>query len=147
MNTADHIILYAEDDDNDALLLQIAFVQAGIARRLVIVEDGNSAIEYIAGTGAYADRVKHPPPCLVLLDLNMPGLSSGIEVLKWIRKTPSACALPVIVLSSSNQEGDFHRAYIQGANGYLVKPSRIEDMVTMAKSLNDYWLVQNRGIL
>ncbi len=84
---------------------------------------------------------------LLLLDLNMPGLSSGIEVLKWIRKTPSACALPVIVLSSSNQEGDFHRAYIQGANGYLVKPSRIEDMVTMAKSLNDYWLVQNRGIL
>jgi CheY-like chemotaxis protein len=143
VNALNHIILYVDDDDNDAFFLQRAFEQAGINHRLVVVEDGKAAIEYLAGNGAYTDRAKHPLPCLVLLDLNMPGVS-GIEVLKWIRTTPSTCALPVIVLTSSNQDSDVHRAYVQGANGYLVKPSKIEEMIPMARALKDYWLLQNR---
>jgi CheY-like chemotaxis protein len=144
LSTTSDIILYAEDDDNDAFLFQRAFGQAGVSHRLVIVEDGKTAIEYIAGNGAYTDRAKHPLPCLALLDLNMPGIS-GIEVLKWIRANPDSSDLPVIVLSSSNQDGDVHRAYLQGANSYLVKPSKLEDMVIMARAIKDYWLIHNRG--
>jgi len=139
-----NIILYAEDDDNDAFLVQRAFQQAGVGNRLVVVEDGKAAIEYMAGNGAYTDRAKHPLPCLVLLDLNMPG-TSGIEVLKWIRRKPDTSSLPVIVLTSSNQDADVHGAYVQGANGYVVKPSKIEDMVIMARAIKDYWLLHNRG--
>jgi CheY-like chemotaxis protein len=138
------VILYVEDDDNDAFFVKRAFEQAGISQRLVIVEDGKAAIAYIGGTGAYTDRKQHPPPCLVLLDLKMSGIS-GIEVLKWIRTTPSFCALPVVVLTSSNHEGDVHRAYMQGANGYLVKPRKLEEFVTMARAIKDYWLTQNRA--
>jgi CheY-like chemotaxis protein len=139
-----NVILFAEDDENDAFLIQRAWAQAGIPHRLIIVEDGKAAIDYFAGNGAYADRAKYPLPCLVLLDLNMPG-TSGIEVLKWIRTKPTTVALPVVMLTSSNHEADVHRSYVQGANGYLVKPSRLEDMVTMAKGIRDYWLVLNRG--
>jgi len=138
------IVLYAEDDDNDAFLVRRAFEQAGITHRLVVVEDGKSAIEYLSGTGTYADRAQHPLPGFVLLDLNMPGLS-GIEVLKWIRTTPNVCTLPVVVLTSSNQDRDVHRAYVQGANGYLVKPGTLEEFATLARAIKDYWLTQNRA--
>ncbi len=138
------IILYAEDDENDAFFLQRAFQQAEIQQRLVIVEDGKAVLEYLEGKGRYQDRTEYPLPGLVFLDLNMPGLS-GIEVLKWIRSTPSVCTVPVVVLSSSNQDRDIHRAYAQGANGYLVKPGKLEEFAVMAKSIKDYWLTQNRA--
>ena len=138
------VILYAEDDDSDAFLFQRAFKQAGISHRLVVVSSGKAAIEYLSGQGQYVDREQHPLPSLVLLDLKMPGVS-GLEVLKWIRATPSVCTLVVIMLTSSNQDADIHRAYLQGVNSYLVKPSSMEGIVTMAKAVKEYWLVQNRG--
>jgi CheY-like chemotaxis protein len=144
VNAPDDVILQIEDDENDALLLAKAFTQAGVAQPLVAVRDSQAAMDYLTGEGAYADRAQHPLPCLVLLDLNMPG-SSGIDVLKWIRRTPSVSTLPVVVLTSSNQDGDIHRAYLQGANGYLVKPDRLEEIIAMARAIKDYWLVQNRG--
>jgi DNA-binding response OmpR family regulator len=101
------------------------------------------AVQYLAGEGKYAARDECPLPGLVLLDLNMPG-KSGLEVLKWIRVHPSVCMLPVVVLTSSNQESDIHRAYINGANGYLVKPSKPDEMLVMARAIKDYWLGQNR---
>ena len=109
-------ILYAEDDENDAFLANHAFEKAGILNPLVVVSDGKAAIEYLAGTAQYANRTEYPLPCLVLLDLKMPGVS-GLEVLKWIRSQRSVCTLPVLMLTSSNQDGDVHRAYILGANG------------------------------
>lgn len=138
-----NVILYAEDDENDAFLITRAWAEADIPDRLVIVEDGAAAIDYLAASGAYTDRTEHPFPCLVLLDLNMPG-TSGIDVLKWIRTKPTTVALPVVMLTSSNQDADVYRAYLQGANGYLVKPSKLVEMVTMAKGIRDYWLLLNR---
>src|SRR3954468_6669765 len=114
MNT-DQIILYAEDDESDAFLFKHAFKQAGIEPDLFIVPSGKAAIAYLSSAAPYNDRAKHPTPVLVLLDLNMPGIS-GLEVLKWIRTTPSVCRLITIVLTSSNQDRDIHRAYTQGAN-------------------------------
>jgi CheY-like chemotaxis protein len=136
-------ILYAEDEETDAFFLQRAFKQAGISQRLVIVRSGREAIDYLEGKGDFADRTQHPFPSLVLLDLNMPGIS-GLEVLKWIRATPSLCALVTLVLTSSNQDTDVHRAYQQGANGYLVKPGNIDAILTMARAIKEYWLMQNR---
>lgn len=77
-------ILYAEDDENDALLANYAFEKAEIVNSLVVVPDGKAAIEYLAGTGKYANRTEYPLPCMVLLDIKMPHIS-GLEVLKWIR--------------------------------------------------------------
>ena len=65
-------------------------------------------------------------------------------MLEWIRSQPSTCTLPVIVLTSSNQETDVHRAYLLGANGYLIKPGKHDELVTMVKGIRDFWLTQNR---
>jgi CheY-like chemotaxis protein len=138
------VILYAEDEEDDAYLLERAFSRAEISNQLVVVPGGKDIINYLSGLGEYANRARYPLPCLVLLDLNMPG-TSGVEVLKWIRSTPSTTTLPVIMLTSSSQDSDVHRSYILGANGYLVKPSNLEGLVVMAKSIKDFWLAQNRG--
>jgi CheY-like chemotaxis protein len=137
------VILYAEDDDNDAFLIQLGFQRAAVPNPIVVVQNGREAIDYLSGTGQYSGRAGEALPCLLLLDLKMPGVS-GLEVLKWIRTTPSVSTLLVLMLTSSNQDADIHRAYLLGANGYLVKPSKIEDIITMAKAVKDYWLVQNQ---
>lgn len=137
-------ILYAEDDENDAVLTNYAFEKAEILNPLVVVADGKTAIEYLAGTGQYSNRTKYPLPCLVLLDLKLPR-ASGMEVLEWIRSQPTVCTLPVLMLTSSNQDSDIHRAYILGANGYLIKPSKTDEMLMMAKGIRDFWLILNRN--
>jgi CheY-like chemotaxis protein len=136
-------VLYAEDDEDDVFLMQRAFSKAGIPNPLRTVQDGNEAVDYLAGNGSFGDREQHPMPCLMLLDINLPG-KSGLEVLKWLRAKPATGIIPVVVLSSSNQESDIHRAYILGANGYLVKPGQPDKLLAMVRGINDYWLAQNR---
>jgi CheY-like chemotaxis protein len=135
-------ILYAEDDENDAFLVQLAFKNAAVDWPMKIVHDGKTALEYLSGLSKYADRRKHPMPGLVLLDVKMPGIS-GLEVLRWVRQQPEFSSLPVLMLTSSAHNADVHQAYLIGANGYLVKPSKVDDMVKMAKAIGDFWLVVN----
>ncbi len=137
------LILYAEDEEDDVFLMRRAFKDAAIVHRFETVSDGNQAIEYLSATGAFSDRIKWPLPTLILLDLKMPGLS-GHEVLKWIRTHTATCTIPVIVLTSSHQESDIHRAYLLGANGYLVKPGTPDELLTMVQGIKNYWLTQNR---
>jgi len=137
-------ILYAEDDENDVFLMKRAFRQAGIENPPEIVTDGQAVIDYLSGTNGYADREKFPLPTLLLLDLKLP-IKSGLEVLKWIRSTPSCCTLPVIMLTSSNQNSDIHRAYILGANSYLVKPGKPDQLLTMVNTIKDFWLTLNQS--
>jgi CheY-like chemotaxis protein len=137
-------VLYVEDDENDAFLLRRAFKQADIPHNLVVVEDGNAAVDYLAGAGPYQDREQHPLPCLVLLDLNMPG-RSGFEVLEWLRARPDLSALPTVILTSSPQELDVHSAYTKWANGFLVKPNTPDELLTVAKAIRDFWLRLNRA--
>ena len=141
MRTCDPVI-YAEDEETDAYFVRRAWHESEIENSLIIVPDGMVAIDYLRGEGIYADRGQHPLPCLALLDLNMHG-RSGLEVLKWIRAQPSVCTLPVIMLTSSSAAADVHRAYIQGANGFLVKPGRPAEMLTMIHSIKAFWLSQN----
>jgi CheY-like chemotaxis protein len=138
-------ILYAEDEDNDAFFLKRAFQQAGIPHPLVVVPNGQEAIDYCGGNGRYQSRTEHPLPCLVLLDLNMPK-KSGLEVLQWIREELLVRTLPVIILTSSLQDADIHRAYNAGANAYLGKPSRPDDLVHLAMAIKDFWINHNRTI-
>jgi CheY-like chemotaxis protein len=138
-------ILYVEDEEDDHFFLQRAFKNAEILNPLVMVRDGQSAVDYFAGSGCYSNRAEHPLPCLALLDLNLPE-KSGLEILKWIRSQPATCALPVIMLTSSTQEADIHRAYQQGANGFLIKPGKPGELLDMVKAIKDFWLVQNRSV-
>ena len=114
-------ILLVEDERNDVFLLQYAFETAGIANPLQVVEDGQEAVEYLAGNGKYGDREQYPLPCLVLLDLKLP-VKSGHDVLRWIQHQRALQPLIVIVLSSSREDDDVNAAYTLGARSYLVKP-------------------------
>ena len=135
-------ILYAEDEQDDVFFMRRAFQAAGVANELVTVPDGQLAIEYLSVLGT-ADPLLMP--CLVLLDLNLPS-KSGLEVLKWIRSRLMFCTLPVLVMSSSDQDSDIQRAYAAGVNGYLVKPGNPQKLQSMVKALKDYWLTYNWGM-
>jgi CheY-like chemotaxis protein len=138
-------IFYAEDEEDDVFFLRKAFEKAGVPNPLAVVPDGLAAIEYLSGNGEYSDRAGHPLPCLALLDLNLPN-KSGLEILEWIRAQPSFSPLPVLILTSSTQEADVHRAYRLGANGFLVKPGKPDELLAMVKAIRDFWLIHNRAV-
>lgn len=137
------LILLVEDDPNDALLLKRAFAKAHVANTIVHLADGDAAVLYLDGCGAYADRERHPLPCLVLLDLKLPR-RSGLEVLGWMRAQAGLKRIPVVVLTSSQQATDINRAYDLGANSYLVKPVGFDTLLDMVHALNLYWLRFNQ---
>lgn len=137
-------MLLVEDDPNDVLLLQRAFRKAKANTPLYVVSDGQAAVDYLAGRGAYADRATHPLPSLVLLDLKLPR-KSGHEVLEWLRAQPMLKRLPVVLLTSSKEPMDINRAYELGANSYLVKPVAFAELLHMARALELYWLQINES--
>ena len=135
-------ILTADDDENDVLLLKMAFTKAGLADQLQRVKDGAEAIHYLQGDGIYADRESFPFPSLLLLDLKMP-YKNGFDVLTWIRAHPVVKHLIVAVLTASKDEADIRRAYDLFTNSYLVKPTTIEGLEELAKKVKGYWLELN----
>jgi CheY-like chemotaxis protein len=136
-----HCILQVEDSEEDVFFLQFAFKEAGVDALIQVARDGQEAIEYLSGNGPFADRTKFVLPSLVLLDLKLPR-KSGWEVLEWMRRQPVLKKMPVIVLSGSAQPVDIDRAYLLGANSYLVKSS-MDELTEMAKALKHYWLQHN----
>jgi CheY-like chemotaxis protein len=144
MKVTDFTMLLVEDDPNDILLIQRAFGKASLVNPLKIVRDGQEALNYLAGTGEFADRGKHPIPSLILLDLKLPR-KSGLEVLQWLREQPGLSHIPVIVLTSSKESSDINRAYELGANSYLVKPVGFEGLLEMVRSIGVYWMIMNKG--
>jgi CheY-like chemotaxis protein len=132
-------ILLAEDNSDDAELTRLAFEQAGFTNPIAVVRDGKQAVEYLQGQGPYADRIRFPAPILLLLDLKMPRLT-GFEVLTWIRQLPEWMSLPIIILSASLDTSDIKEAYELGANFFLTKPGKFDDLVHSLKQLGDFWL-------
>ena len=130
-------ILVADDSPDDIFLLQQAFKKAGVTSRLCEVCDGQEAIDYLHGEGRWADRTEHPIPDVLLLDLNMPH-KSGFEVLEWIRQDEKNGLLIVYVLSASFRDSDIHRAYRLSANGYVLKPNQMRDLVEFIQTLH-HW--------
>ena len=115
-----------------------AFRKAGVAIGLTAVHDGEDALAYLRGEGAYADRTLHPLPHALLLDLNMPRMN-GFEVLSALRADPLWDGLAIYVLSASNLPADIRLAHRLRANGYLVKPNRVDELVSIAGALQA-WL-------
>ena len=137
-------ILIIEDNPDDAELITYAFRKGGIANPLIVVDDGDEAIDYVCGRSVYVDRATFPLPGLFLLDLKLPR-RSGFEVLEVIRANHSTRNIPVVVLTSSNQEHDIERAYNLGANSYLVKPIGRDSLLTMVRSLDAFWIKLNQA--
>jgi CheY-like chemotaxis protein len=131
----DFNILVVEDNADDVFLLRQAFKKAGVSSRLNVAGDGVEAQAYLRGDGAYADRVAHPVPDFLLLDLNMPRLN-GFELLEWIRRYPPCSQLVVHVLTASARQADVQRAYGLHANSYLTKPTRVDQLVALVAALH-----------
>ena len=135
-------ILLVEDEENDVFFFKRAAKLVGMTELVHVAEDGQQAIDYLKGTGAYANRAQFPLPRLVLLDLKLPYVM-GLDVLKWIRAQPEFKTVIVIVFTSSKLAPDIDTAYRLGANSYLVKPStpgRLQEMLVVIKQ---YWLDLN----
>ena len=137
-------VLYVEDDPNDVLLMRHAWTKVSTPNPLQVVSDGEEALRYLSGEGRYANRIEHPIPVLVLLDLKMPKVS-GLDVLRWIRSQPRLRVLPVIVFSSSNSPLDINAAHALRIQAYLVKPGRLDEWVGLVNSLVEDWLPDDQG--
>ena len=142
MNDHDKTILLVEDDRNDVFFLRYAFEVAGIHNPIQVVEDGQQAIDYLAGAGKFADRARYPFPRLVLLDLKLP-VKMGLEVLRWLQTNPDLRTLLVLVLTSSSDIKDVDEAYRLGARAYLLKPLSVDRRLELARILKEYWLELN----
>jgi two-component system response regulator len=127
------LAVLADDSEDDALLLELAFQRLQHLRLVRRAMDGRQTIAYLRGEGEFSDRTKHPLPHLLFLDLRMPR-GDGFDVLRWMRGQ-SFSKLLVVVLSGSAYEGDRRKALRMGADYYLTKPLRFEDQVAMLKQL------------
>lgn len=134
-------ILVAEDNPNDIELTIAAFEECGLFDQLDIVHNGIEALDYLLCRGTYSHR-ESISPAFVLLDIQMPGLD-GIEVLKNIRRSADLKNLPVVMLTSSNMESDVLTCYLEGANGYVVKPINFDEFVNKIKGIGVYWATIN----
>ena len=134
------IILIAEDNENDILMLRRAFTQLGINAPIHVVSDGEQAIAYLQGADTYSNRAEYPLPDLLLLDLKMPR-RNGFEVLQWVRANSSLAPLRIVVLTTSAHTADINRAYQLGANSFLVKPLQLEDFGHTLRAIYDYWIL------
>jgi len=135
---ANDLVLVAEDNPDDALLLRRALEKAGIRSRIKIVNDGEELLLYLQGQGVYANRESSPMPSLVILDLKMPR-KGGLEVLEWMNENRDLAIVPTIVLSASNLETDVRSAYHLGANTFFLKPSTFDELVETMKMVETYW--------
>ena len=138
------VILLVEDREDDVLIIAKAFAEARLDNEVRVVSDGEDAIRYLKGEGAYADRKKYPMPNLILLDLKMPRID-GFEVLRWLRQQPDFGNIIVVVLTVSNAIRDVNLAYQLGANSFMVKPDDFQNVTSMARLLKDYWLYGNKA--
>jgi CheY-like chemotaxis protein len=143
MKTETADILIAEDNPNDAMLTIRSLKQHNLANRLVHVSDGQAAIDYLLANGAYSERDPLDLPKVVLLDLKLPKLN-GLEVLSLIRGDPRTKFLPVVILTSSQEESDLIESYKLGANSYIVKPVDFENFSKAIYEVGLYWLLLNK---
>jgi len=143
MNNESADILIVEDNQNDALLTIRSLKQHNLASSLVHVTDGQAAVDYLFAKGAYSERNPLNLPKVVLLDLKLPKLN-GLEVLSLIRGDPRTQILPVVILTSSQEESDLIESYKLGANSYIVKPVEFENFSKAIHEVGLYWLLLNK---
>jgi two-component system, response regulator len=140
---AGQTILLVEDNPRDEKLALRAFAQNNIINQVIVAHDGVEALDYLLGTGAYAGRDVHDMPQVMLLDLKLPKLD-GLEVLRRVRADERLRYLPVVVLTSSDEQRDLVETYKLGVNSYVQKPVDFKQFADAVKQLGLYWLVLNK---
>ncbi len=135
-------ILLVEDNPDDVELTLRALKQYNIGNEIAVVRDGAEALDYLFATGTYSDRDATAMPAVVILDLKLPKVD-GLEVLRRIRADERTRLVPVVILTSSKEEGDMVNGYALGANSYVQKPVDFTEFVEAARQLGLYWLVIN----
>ncbi len=132
-------ILAAEDETSDAMILKLAFQRANLPHPLVVVGNGQEAVDYLRGSGRHGDRSLYPLPGLIVLDLKMPRMN-GFDVLEWLARQPECKEIPAVILSSSSDESDMRKARELGAREYFVKPHAFSDLIAIVQQLHTRWL-------
>ncbi|HEX3953040.1 MAG TPA: response regulator [Stellaceae bacterium] len=135
-------IMLVEDNPDDAELARRAFVRSDVVDQVIVLPDGEEALDYLFATGAHAGRDPSVLPHAVLLDLKLPKIS-GHDVLRRIRASAATKYLPVIILTTSREERDITTSYDLGANSYVRKPVDFAEFVEAARQLGSYWLRLN----
>ena len=143
MNLEELEILLVEDNPTDAELTMRALKRKNLANRLVWVKDGEEAIDFIYARGQFADRNPEDLPRLILLDLRMPKVD-GLEVLKEIKAHEKTRKIPVVVLTSSQEDQDVVESYKLGVNSYVSKPVEFDDFLEAVSTLGLYWMLINK---
>lgn len=132
-------ILFAEDSEDDAMLTMRALKKSGLDNKLHHVKDGAEALDFMYCRGVYASRNIQEYPKLILLDLKMPKVS-GMEVLEKIKSDPNIKSIPVVILTSSQEDPDIKKCYDLGANSYIVKPVDSDKFFQSIKEVGLYWM-------
>jgi CheY-like chemotaxis protein len=136
-------ILLVEDSPDDVAFFVRTLEKAGLGTRLHAIPDGAEALDFIFGTGRYANRTTSPRPKVIILDLKLPKVS-GLEILRRLKTDAKTRTIPVVVLSSSQEERDLVESYALGANSYIVKPMDFDAFGASVRTLGQYWLQFNQ---
>ena len=139
-------ILIVEDREEDIELALRAFKKHNIANNIQVVKDGDKALEFIFARGEFSDRKENQQPKLILLDLKLPKVD-GLKVLREIKTNERSKIIPVVVLTSSDEDTDINEAYRLGVNSYIVKPVNFGNFVDAVTTMGLYWLLLNRSPL
>ena len=137
-------ILLVEDNPNDAELALRALKKNNLANNILVVTDGEEALDFIFARGAFSERKIENGPKVILLDLKLPKVD-GLEVLRAIKSDPHTKIIPVVVLTSSKEESDIVASYRLGVNSYIVKPVDFAKFVAAVRDLGLYWLLLNQS--
>jgi len=136
-------VLIVEDNDEDAELAIRALRKHRLANNIVHLSDGEQALDFIFGRGKYSDRIISQMPKVILLDIKMPKVS-GLQVLQAVKADPQMKVIPVVILTSSEEDPDIKKSYELGANSYIVKPVEFDNFSKTVADLGLYWMVVNR---
>ncbi|MBK5276200.1 MAG: response regulator [Desulfuromonadales bacterium] len=143
MNGHPLTILLVEDNPDHAVLVMRNLEDFKVANKIIHVDDGQAALDYLYGQGEYADRLRFPIPNLILLDLRLPKVD-GLEVLREVKENAELKSIPVVILTTSDAERDLVRAYEFGANSFLTKPVDFQEFTNLMRDLGFYWLAWNK---
>lgn len=138
-------LLLVEDDPLEAELLLRPLRELADPGRIGVARDGEEALDYLLGRGAYRHRLGGPLPRLVLLELKLPRLD-GVEILRTLRASPRTATVPVVVLTSSAESREVAQCYQAGANSYVCKPIEFREFAETVRTLGRYWLQLNRAV-
>jgi two-component system response regulator len=141
---SEKVILLVEDNPDDEALTLRAFQKNNIRNKVIVARDGAEALDYLFGIGAHAGRDPGLLPQVVLLDLKLPKID-GLEVLRRLRADARTALIPVVILTSSNEEQDIVKGYSLGANSHVRKPVDFINFIEAVRQLGLYWLVLNEG--